>query len=295
MNPTHGVSGPEFLFFAGGGLVACMGVGALMNRLLRNGHAHGLHQDDDLPRRPDPYLVATLAGRSAVIETALARLLHQGAIRLDPGRLETDANLPPDAPRIERAVYKAVSQGVYETAKLAREAAPAIEALKEPLVERGWLLGADRAFFSRWLPALPLMILMLAMFARLLQGFARDKPIGYLAVLLLVSVGLLLFRVRPTWRTLRGDTVLARFRDQQEPVKMASLTASGTGALDINDLGVSVGLYGLGAVALADFQALDRQLNVHAGSTGSSSDGGGGSCGGGSCGGGCGGGCGGCS
>ncbi|MCP3101679.1 TIGR04222 domain-containing membrane protein [Myxococcus sp. K15C18031901] len=295
MNPTHRISGPEFLLYAVAAFIGCIILGVVLNRLLRRGTRHDTHRDEDLPRRPDPYLVATLAGPSSIIETALARLLHQGAIRLDPGRLETAAGLPAGAPRIERAVYHAVSQGVMETAKLERAADASIESLKQPLVERGWLLDENQAFFSRWIPALPLVILMMALVARMVHGLSRDKPVGFLGLLLVGCAIVLFIRVRPSWRTLHGDAVLARFRDQQEPVKLAAQSASSLGALGLDDLAVSVGLYGLGTVAVADFQLLNRHLNVHSASDSSGSSGdGGGSCGGG--GGGCGGGgCGGCS
>lgn len=292
MNPLNW-SGPEFLGMFFPLLVLSLLVAAVLRWWLRQ---PGPSSDMSLPR-VQPYEAALLRGRSALVESALASLAHQGLIRMDGNQLVVSGSVPFDAPLIERIVHASVNAGEVSSSALLAKAEPAIEQLRAPLERRGWLLGDPERQLVRWLPALPPLGLLLLGLSKLVVGLTRDRPVFYLVVLCFMMLPALALVTRAPWRSRRGDKVLQALREEQEPLKQTARSATSASALSRQDTAMAVGLFGLAAVGYTEFELMRRHLEASGySSSGSSFDGGGGDSGGGDGGGGDGGGggCGGC-
>lgn len=259
---------------------------------------------------PSPHEAALLRGNMAAVEAALASLFHHGCLRINDDTLVdtlvTSEALPSTAPLIERAVYDAVKQGYTRPAELVHKVEPTLFRMREPLVQRGWLVDETWSFIARWVPRLPCFVVLLMGLAKFQVGLERGRPVGWLVLTTLVA-GVMLFKLTPApWRSRRGDAVLQWLREKQEPLKQTALSATSASALTHREAAMAVALYGMTALGYTEFELLRRHLlPPTAPGLGSSSSGGGdggsgwsdgggcGSGGGGDSGGG-GGGCGGC-
>jgi hypothetical protein len=134
-------------------------------------------------------------------------------------------------------------------------------------------------------------------------GVARGRPVGFLIALLVVTaIVAIVFLVKGPFRTRRGDGLLRRLRDDNAALEYAA--GRRVAGLSDDDLVLSLGLFGLGVLAVGPLSATytslmnaQRRAAAHqwssagtsCGSSCGSSCGGGGGCGGGCGGGGCGG------
>lgn len=296
MNPLD-MSGPQFLELFVLLAVLAFGMGLALRLYLRQPGGG----PDALPRHLDPYEVAMLSGPSAVVHAALARLLHVGSIRMNGTQIEATGHRQAEAPVIERVVYRAVSDGAVTPSELLERAEPAIEKLKPALIERGWLVDDTWATRARWVPLLPCFAMLTLGLAKIAVGLERDRPVSLLVLsCCIIGLGSYFLLGKRVWSSRRGAAVLAQLRRQEQPLRVAANSASSPEVLNSHDIGIAVALFGLGSVALTDFELMRRQVapsSSFGGGDSSSSgcsggDGGGSGCGGGGDGGG--GGCGGC-
>lgn len=314
MNPLD-LPGPAFL-----ALYVALGAVALVAALVLKRWAQGPggEPSEALLDSLTPYDVAFLrGGPDAAAQAAIASLVHRGRLAVE----DTDLVVPPGAGAEGELVGDGVYRGVprrapdhpLDAAILAavgtrrsfvgvqREASSAAESIGVSL-ERAQLMRSKAALGGRNLavgaPAAALIVLGTV---KLFVGLSRDRPVLFLALLLLLTLPLLSIRVKPGCTRL-GDRVLALLTDRNDALRMTASTAPQQ--LGGDDLALAVGLFGSSVLVGGALASVAMLWPAHAlASTtstwggGASSCGtscGGSSCGGSSCGGGCGGGCGGC-
>lgn len=225
-------------------------------------------------------LAALAGGPVRLAESALVRLLASGKL-VQQGRrqfLAFDPNGGTTA--VERAILRMARPADWSA--ILRTVTAEFAGIERRLVANGLML--DRAQRLRLQVAITAPLVLVLMFGaiKLVIGTGRDKSIGFLAALLVVSVILAIVRFVRIGRTTReGEALLELERERCERIRRAPQRA---------EMGQSVALFGtavLAGSALSDFHAMRRKIdNQSGGSDGGSgcgSDGGG--CGGGGCGG----------
>lgn len=273
--------GPQFLLLYGGLLVAAVVVIAI-SRFRARRTAEG--PDIDTAHGLDPYNVSYLNGGAVLaVSTALVQLVDRNIIDIDrrSGRVTwlmpaTPASLHP----LERAIVRAIGL----PARI-RDIRPAVghevERIAERLAERGLVVPAGRAVMVQTIGQLLLGALTLAGLLKVIVGIARDRPVGYLVVLVLVTAALLLWAGRRPHRTKRGDRLLRAMQERRDDLRQLPPRLAG------EDLAMGVALFGMSALATHEMSDLRRTFQPH--EAGGSWVGGCGGDGDGGCGGGCGG------
>ncbi|MDG4765559.1 TIGR04222 domain-containing membrane protein [Solwaraspora sp. WMMD406] len=242
--------------------------------------------------------VAFLNGGERLARYAtLAKLRNTGAIAMaHSGHLATAGPLPVGATDLDRAVYHAATNQV-RARDLATDhwVAQSVQQLREGLETAGLAVTGPQRRTARRLAAAMLVLAAVGV-VRLVAGIANGRPIGYLLLLLAVTVpvGLVLwFTVPRTTRT--GRSALRNMRNLHSYLAPARKPAYSSYGADGAAMGV--GLFGAMALWSMD-PAFAAEAEIERTSTGGGDggggsdgggDGGGGGCGGGGCGGGCGG------
>jgi uncharacterized protein (TIGR04222 family) len=287
--------GPDFLKFYLLLVIVCFGVAIGLRRFLRvPGTAEPLAGPE-----LDGYATAYLnGGKVLVANTLIANLIRRNAMRVDPKnrRLFSLTPKPILETEAEEAIYAAAeSTEGSSIADVRSIAQPAIARIADELKARGLVVPDSAAGKA---VAIPLMIAMAAVVVGVIKifvGISRDRPVGFLVFLCLVSgvIALFGFARRPL-RSRKGDAVFARLRESHMGARRLGRNVA---ALPTAEFAAVVGLFGMTALAGTELDDLRRSLQPPANGIsgcGSSCGGGGGGCGGGGCGGGGGGGCGGC-
>jgi uncharacterized protein (TIGR04222 family) len=286
MNPFD-LRGPEFLAF----YLAILAVSVLAALAVR--WSLRPPADDRPEETPDlsPYDVVYLAGGDQLAVTAaIASLVHRNVLEVDgPGRkLRIQQSMPPKAHTLERAVFVGVASAQGEAInQVQARALPRAAKLRPGLQEAGLVLSEEAAWTCRLLSALPLFAVALVGLVKIVVGTSRGKPVGYLVLLVILTVvaGVFLLAKRPL-RSRRGDGVLARLKTANEALGLSARRAPDW--LEHDDLVLALGLFGTTILAYGTLAPLQVALKPPPSAGGSG-------CGGGGCGGGCGGGgCGGC-
>lgn len=331
MNPLD-LPGPVFLLlYLGLGAVAF--VVTLVLRYLARGRRG--EPSEALLGGMDPYRIAYLrGGADAAVQAAVAALIHRGRLALENAVLMIPEGAEPERELVADGVYRGISapkpdhplelavlRSVAPHATLATVQASATGAADElaQSLEGLGLIRSRRSLIGRNLVVrAPLMGVVALGAAKLAVGIARDRPVGFLVVLLLVTLVVAwLVAVKPG-RTPLGDRVLAVLKERNDALRITAGHAPQQ--LTDRDVALASGIFGaialgggLGLVnvlwptTVSASSALLARSSRSGGSTGSSCGTGCGSswssscasscsssCGGSSCGGGCGGGCGGC-
>jgi uncharacterized protein (TIGR04222 family) len=157
---------------------------------------------------------------------------------------------------------------------------PHVEPVERRLVAAGLLMSHDELAVVRRRATLPYLLLFVFGATKLAIGLMRDRPVGFLTLLLVVTAVLAILRwltVDP--RTQAGHEAVDHARRQAARLKIAPTD---------DEVGLGVALFGTGVLAGSGWSDFHRMRSA-AGDGGSS-----GTLGGGDGGGGCGGGCGGC-
>ena len=300
--PVFDWNGPDFLKFYVVALLSAAGF--VLLRLLLWDKAQE-KRAETLPVPADVYeLAAVTGGTERMAQAAIVSLANAGTFKLgglDGKQLQVVGPLPGAAHPIEQAVYARLLSCETVSARAAAAEAADLPALREFLNRPQDLDQIGRAP-SRLL-LLPLVLVALIGVIKLVIGIQRDRPVGFLAVLLFGTVVVVswsagsLRGIRP-WRKYAADSFRKRGAAlQQEVLGRTPWRHGGTG------LALTTALFGVGALSgtlFADYVPLlvppppVRPASVSGGDSGCSSGSDGGSGGGGD-GGGCGGGgCGGC-
>ncbi|EHK85285.1 TIGR04222 domain-containing membrane protein [Saccharomonospora azurea] len=203
-----GLSGPQFLWLYGVGLLAglIVAIGNWMGvRRPRSQEASGPLTAEELG-----FLVA---GPRRAIAVAISRLVAAQLVRVSrDGRLTAVAGTRPTGRPLEDAVLTRLGSGstlTVVTRELAAE--PVVTRIGESLVRRGLLVSPSRAAQARSVAVLVLGVVFLVGVVRWINGLVDDFPVGYLTVLLLLTlVALVVFAAQTSEsRTVTGDQVVA--------------------------------------------------------------------------------------
>jgi uncharacterized protein (TIGR04222 family) len=294
VNPLN-IDGPQFLVFYA---ILCS-IAFLLAYALRQFLRPDEPADDTKPLTP--YEVACLGnGPPGVLRACLASLLVNERIEpVDDGKAKKFKTVVPAEigdHEVERAMLTVAERVGATTGELLEAGRPAAESIEKSLQDRKLMESRESFAAARWVPAAVFGAVFLLGVAKLALGIYRDKPIIFLAVILVVfflAAAISLLRV--PLRTRRGDELLNQLKSQHDRLKSLDLYPQGsmTGApLASNDLLLAAGLFGLTALHHPDIDALNKSLKPisdqsSSGCGASSGCGGGGD-------GGCGGGCGGC-
>lgn len=268
------LEGPEFLRLYCLLLGAALLLSVILPRLFRPQGARHAH--------PDTERMAILAGGPArLAESAAVRMMHRKSLLVGSGGQLLPGTALPGAGALETVIHRALPSRWSAVEKLAHDHAVR---LRPAMAAQGYLLdGADVARL-RLLQTLPLVALLAFGAIKLFIGHARDRPIGFLTALLVVTAILALIRfAKVERRTQSGLDVVASARRDEARLKVAPREEEADRA---------VALFGTGVLAASAFAALHDLRRSEAGGDGGSGGSGGSSDSDG--GGGCGGGCGGC-
>lgn len=273
LNPFN-LSGPEFLTLYAFGFAAAIFAGMALPAWLRpEGRDQALRDVDALA-----YLAG---GARRFTDAVLARLLARGALAVEKRELVARA---PDAGEsaAERTVLrlpKPISVHSAESA-LASEAEP----VERRLVAAGLLIDAAAARRLRWRQTAPYLALLGFGAIKWVVGVWRDRPVGFLTALLLLTAVLAVVRWHNVDRRTRaGERLLRHEQARADRLRRAPMP---------HETDQAVALFGtavLAGSAYAGYHDLRRPTGGDGGGSASSD---GGDSGGGDGGGG--GGCGGC-
>ena len=269
------LTGGPFLALYGALLVAAIVAGFAIPRWLRpEGRRAPLN---------DPDQIAYLAGGPLrYVDAVIARLLAAGKIAIEgqsAARIVAPLTLAAGA---ERSVLALPTPSPWS--RIVRVVTPHAKAVEEQLVRAELLIDRGTALQLRFWSMSPYLLLIAFGLIKWEIGVGRGRPVGFLTVLLAVTIGLAVIRFFSIDRRTRGaiDT-LADTRSTADRLRRAPTH---------DEIPLAVALFGTVALAGSEWS------NYHAmrmasssggvssdGGSSSSSDGGGSGCGGGGCGG----------
>ncbi|MFY1637771.1 TIGR04222 domain-containing membrane protein [Solwaraspora sp. WMMB335] len=290
---TWGISGPTFLAVFGVAAVVLVLANVAYRLIAFAGH-------DGRPGAPDGAEVAYLNGGARLaVYASLAGLRSARSIDVDVlGSLRADGPLPAGAGQLDQAVYHAAQRQVRVRDLVTDQwVGDALRQVQEGLTSAGLAPAPAQRQAARLLAATVPALAAVGVL-RVFAGAANSRPIGYLLLLLAITVpvGLVLVFSVPR-RTRAARRALADLRRRYGYLSPASRPALGmygaTGAA------MGVGLFGVaslwamdpGFAGTADIHRVSATSTGYGGTSGGDSGSHGGSGGSGGCGGG---GCGGC-
>ena len=219
---------------------------------------------------------AYLAGGAArAMDTALVGLLEAGAAIPEPGRgvILVDRFTP--VPEVFQP-FRHVSLGETRRPAFRTEFSPRSARLRDELARRG-LVPSDGEIARFRIRAAAILAVVVAFgLGKLALGLSRERPVGYLTVLLLVTIvlGIVLLARQPS-RNRAGDALLSRVRHDQARALRAPLS---------EEIPLAFAFGGTAALAGRPYRVVLSQ-GGDSSSDSSSGDSGGGGDGGGGCGG----------
>lgn len=156
---------------------------------------------------------------------------------------------------------------------------PYAQPARSKLVSAGLMMDEAVTLQMRFWQTSPYLLLLVFGSIKLLVGVERDKPVGYLTMLLILTAVFALIRWGAVDRRTRGGhEALVGARQEAERLRRAPTSG---------ETGLAVALFGTSVLigsAWGDFHSFRTASSSDGGGSGSS-DGGGGGCGGGGCGG----------
>lgn len=286
-------SGAEFLKFYGL-LVALAVIGSIVCRgAMRTSAPADARIDDQNPLE----VGALRGGWTGAFHSAFAGLLADGALSHVTSRqwgtlkhrfvAKRDTG-PDDGELASGILARARMSGPdgAELSVLGSSAKPSALRVEQALAKRGLLENAD-SFQQVWLCVGVIMGVTLCLgAAKLLIGLQRDKPVGFLAVLLVGAFLATIALMRKPRRTQVGDRELRRVLESQADLKRRAKNAAIP--LGPAEAAMAIALFGVAECLSAQFNGMHQAIRVTDSSSGGCGSGDGG-CGGGGCGGGCGG------
>lgn len=245
-----------------------------------------------------PYELVYLAkGAGGAARAAVARLIHAQVLVVNQQERTLsvrDGSSGSFEPFERDVIYATRVSGQIEPAKVGRAVFRSLEDIHESLVRKGYLNDARERLNVVLLASVPIVAVLLLGFAKMVVGFERGKPIGFL-ILLSLCFGVVWLCTLP-WmgkKTAAGVRETVRVQEDSHPIR---ITASRSAArLQGLDIAMVAGIYGIGALAGEDWTALKKvYAYTHGGDVsggfvdsgaGAGCSSGGGGCGGGGCGG----------
>lgn len=268
------LTGGPFLQLYGVLLVLTILLGLLIPRWLRpDGRSTGTSDPDDL---------AWLAGGQArFADAVVARLLAARALFITgKNKFQPDPHHQARTPA-ERSVLALSPPASWNAVQGAIQ--PHADPIRRRLIANELLMDGGTVWQMRFWQTTPYLLLLLFGAIKLEVGISRDRPVGYLTMLLILTAMLALVRfLLVDRRTRGGQAAVAQARRGADRLRRAP-TAEETG--------LAVALFGTTVLAGSAWAEYHRMRSAGDGSTssgdsGSGNDGGGSSgCGGGGCGG----------
>ncbi|MCP5397578.1 MAG: TIGR04222 domain-containing membrane protein [Sphingomonadaceae bacterium] len=272
MNPFDWTGGP-FLMLYVALLVGAITAGFAIPAWLR--------PQGNSRRIDDPEEMAVLTGgKKRHAEVVASSLLARGGLemldkrRMAPGKAQVAKS------SAERAVSNLVAPISF--GDIGKAIALDSEAIEQRLIDRGQMMESGTAWQMRIFQTLPYLALMVFGYMKLEIGLSRDKPVGFLAILLIITALIALVRFFYVNRSTKGGIEAVKYAQSQSD----RLRRAPTG----EETATAVALFGTAVLVgtpFSDFHTM-RQSSTGGDSGSCGSDGGGDG------GGGCGGGCGGC-
>ncbi|MFY9351680.1 MAG: TIGR04222 domain-containing membrane protein [Sphingobium sp.] len=230
-------------------------------------------------RVTDPDQLAYLAGgRTRFLDALVTRLLTAGRLAVSPSRKLSAQGQGGGHSPAETAILRL--PGEFGWAEIERTASDYADPVERALARDGLLMDAGEALRLRFWQTLPLLAALLFGAIKWDIGTMRDKPVGILTFLLLLTLVAAVIRFFALdRRTQAGIKALDRAQADSGRLRRAPLT---------EEMGLAVALYGTAVLAgstWSDYHALRRASGSDGGGSSDSGSGdGGGGCGG--CGGG---------
>jgi uncharacterized protein (TIGR04222 family) len=294
VNPFD-LRGAEFLV-----LFPCIiGIAAIVALFLR----YSLRPNEDSSNGElTPYQVACLAdGIPGVVRAAIVSVvdrkvieiggLKTGGLGVRDYRLKNLHDLPRGAEELEQRILAAsnTSDGCHLGEAL-KAAEPAAEKIHHRLQAWGLLMPTDTITASQLIPFLIMLGATFFGVVKIMVGISREKPVGFLIAMVVVSAVISVLFLMRTRRTRAGDDVLKQMRQQQQPLISSPGEPS---RLSGDGLIMAAALFGLPAIAAGELAIIPDAWKYRNGPPTTGGGSGCGSSGGSGCGGGGGGGCGG--
>jgi len=256
----------------------------------------------------DPSLAAYLAqGPKGLVIATIAKLIQEGRIALaeggySGGRVEKElvaVNQPgPGTSPLEQHIYHEVKTTGKDNLKtVIRNSLPIAKETGAKLTEMGLFEpNPYEPIARRWVPSLIMLGVFLFGLAKVIVGLTREKPVLFLAVMVLAALVSCIWLAVRRGRTSRGNAILSDWQDGHTHLNPM---APGCHITTADDYFLAAGLFGITAFSSGDLYPLSEEFRAaessgwggFGGGCGGNSGCGGGGCGGGGCGGG---GCGGC-
>jgi len=227
----------------------------------------------------DPDQLALLAGgRARLADSVVARLLAGRALVMN-GKDKLDVRMRNGSSAAENSVLALTSP--LDWTRIERTLRPTADSLNDRLQRVGLMLTSSERANLRYWALLPYLTLLMFGATKWFIGEARDRPIGFLTVLLIVTAILALIRALTIPKlTYAGTAALGDAREEADRIRRAPLAG---------EVGLAVALFGTGVLVGSEFGAFHTMRAASGGDSGASggdSGGGdGGGCGGGGCGG----------
>ncbi len=263
--------GPEaFLWLYGLLLVASIGLSRYA--------AYRLRPDGRRQQVNDPDSLALLAGGPVrLAEASIARLMANGVLAHASGQrfIKTGRGAATLASPVDRAMVALPAPARWRD--LSRAAKSEAATMGTTLERQGLLLDDETAAQLRIVQVLPFVALLMLGTARLVRGVMLDHPVGFLAVLMVITLVFGLSRLTVDRRTRAGQHAVRSARIDWHLLRLAPTQA---------EMPLAVAVFGTAVLAGSALEPLHRLRNNS--SDGGSADSGGcgsGGCGGGGCGG----------
>lgn len=227
----------------------------------------------------DPDQLAYLSGgRARFADSVIARLLAGRALVMN-GKDKLDVRMRNGASAAENSVLALTSP--LDWTRIERTLRPTADSLNDRLQRAGLMLTSSERANLRYWALLPYLTLLMFGATKWFIGEARDRPVGFLTMLLIVTAILALIRALTIPKlTNAGIAALGDARKEADRIRRAPLAA---------EMGLAVALFGTTVLVGSEFGAFHTMRAASGGDSGSSggdSGGGdGGGCGGGGCGG----------
>jgi uncharacterized protein (TIGR04222 family) len=284
VNPLD-LPGPAFLAFYVVALVVAHFAGKGLVRLCRSDRA----EDAPLPAALAPSEAAYLAGGTErAIDMALVRLLRHQLIgvKAGGGGFEVRQPLPTPANELQQEVYREIGRGNGDVAQLRRLRGTALARTRVRLANEGLLLqGASaEAMCVRIAKGVPFAAVIALGGMKIMVGIARHRPVAFLVVLVLVSLGILALKLFSLpLRAARGERALQNLHRRNAALQIAARRRGAE--LDDGSLMLAVALFGTQVLANGEFAWMQEGFVTRQSTSSDSSGGSCSGCGGGGCGG----------
>ncbi len=226
----------------------------------------------------DPDQLAFLAGGKARFADSIVARLLAGRTLVMNGKDKLDVQMRTGASAAENSVLALTSP--LDWTRIERTLRPTADSLNDRLQRGGLMLTSSERANLRYWALLPYLMLLMFGTTKWFIGEARDRPIGFLTILLIVTAIFALIRALTIPKlTSAGIAALGDAREEADRIRRAPLAG---------EVGLAVALFGTGVLVGSEFGAFHTMRAASgrdSGSSGGDGGGDGGGCGGGGCGG----------